>query len=321
MGKTSKKSEIDRIDGAVRWLMTSVPRPPRVGLILGSGMGGLDLGLADTCEIPYSRIPDFPLPTVEGHGGKLIYGFVCHQQRPGIRLARLGRGSRKQSAGYRGIDEDAGTAVAVLCGRWHFYEGYSLEQVVFPVRTLARWGAKILIVTNAAGGVNPSFMPGDLMLIRDHINLLGASPLRGPNIDALGPRFPDMSEAYDRELLGLARRCARTLGLNVREGVYLATMGPNYETPTEVRMMRLLGADAIGMSTVPEVIAARHAGMRVLGISMISNLAAGLKKGILTHEEVIATGKRTGKTLGKLLRAILWTIACHRGEGRNDHRT
>ncbi|MBX6395062.1 MAG: purine-nucleoside phosphorylase [Alicyclobacillaceae bacterium] len=256
-------------------LRKKVSRQPRVALILGSGLGDLAESFADAVAIPYADIPEFPVSTVVGHAGRLVFG-------------RLGE-----------------VPVVAMQGRFHLYEGYTPEQVAFPVRVLRALGAEILIVTNAAGGIHWDFRPGDLMLIRDHLNLTGKNPLVGPNDDALGPRFPDMSAAYDRDLLELARRVGRDLGIPLKEGVYAGLLGPTFETPAEIRMLRMLGADAVGMSTVTEVIAARHAGMRVLGISCISNMAAGILDQPLTHEEVIETGKRIRKTFEQLVTQIV----------------
>ncbi|MCL6575745.1 purine-nucleoside phosphorylase [Kyrpidia sp.] len=248
---------------------------PRVAVILGSGLGGVADRLEAKRVVPYEEIPEFPVSTVVGHAGRLVFG-------------RLG-----------------GVPTAVMQGRFHLYEGYTPEQVAFPVRVLRTLGAEILIVTNASGGVNIGFRPGDLMLIRDHLNLTGKNPLVGPNDDELGPRFPDMSAAYDRELLGLARQVGREFNLPLQEGVYAGLLGPTFETPAEIRMLRVLGADAVGMSTVTEVIAARHVGMRVLGISCITNMAAGILDQPLSHEEVLETGRRIGAQFSGLITEIV----------------
>ncbi|MDI3257300.1 MAG: purine-nucleoside phosphorylase [Kyrpidia sp.] len=248
---------------------------PRVALILGSGLGELAETFEDIRAVPYEEIPEFPVSTVIGHAGRLVFGRL------------------------------SGVPVVAMQGRFHLYEGYTAEQVAFPVRVFRLLGADVLIVTNASGGVHRGFQPGDLMLIRDHLNLTGKNPLVGPNDEELGPRFPDMSAAYDRELLALARRVGRDLGIPLREGVYAGLLGPTFETPAEIRMLRILGADAVGMSTVAEVIAARHAGMRVLGISCITNMAAGILNQPLSHEEVIETGQRIGNTFGRLVGEIV----------------
>lgn len=256
-------------------LLKKIDETPSVGLILGSGLGVLADEIEEPIAVPYENIPGFPISTVPGHKGQFVFGKL------------------------------EGVPVAAMQGRFHFYEGYSLREVTFPVRVMKRLGVETLIVTNASGGVNIDFQPGDLMLIRDHINWLYANPLAGPNDDALGTRFPDMSEPYSERLLQVAEDAAYRMGIHLREGVYLATSGPSYETPAEIRMMRKLGADAVGMSTVPEVIAARHSGIEVLGISCISNAGAGILDVSLTHEEVIETTKRIRSDFLKLLKTIL----------------
>lgn len=247
---------------------------PKIAVILGSGLSGI-LSLEAERKKSFTEIPGFPRPTVEGHVGEVAVGFL------------------------------GGKEVLVQRGRIHYYEGYDLSEVVFPVRAYAFLGVKILIVTNAAGGIRFGFFPGDLVLISDHINFLGANPLRGPNLPELGPRFPDMSAAYDPELRKLAREVGAELGLTLKEGVYLAAMGPSYETPAEIRAFRAWGADLVGMSTVPEVIAARHAGMRVLGISVVTNFAAGVSEKPLSHEEVLQVTKEKAAELGRLLSALI----------------
>jgi purine-nucleoside phosphorylase len=263
--------ELSRIDLAADFLRRATKAKPQVVAILGSGLGD-SLELKGAVEIPYDDIPGWPASRVRGHAGLLAVG-------------RVGK-----------------TAVAILKGRVHYYEGWPLSHVVFPTRVLARMGARKLVVTNAAGGVNPAFEPGDLMVISDHLNLIGQNPLRGPNLDPLGPRFVDMTAAYD---VAAARACAKKSKIAVREGVYAAVPGPSYETPAEVRMLRELGADAVGMSTVPEVLAARHAGLRVAGFSLITNRAAGLGKAALTHEEVMATAAKARPRLGRLIEEML----------------
>jgi purine-nucleoside phosphorylase len=242
-------------------------------VILGSGLGDFAEELAEPVILPYAEIPHFPVSTVAGHAGRLVCGKL---------------GEKK---------------ILAMQGRFHFYEGYPMEEVVFPVRVMAMLGIRRLIVTNAAGGVNPDFHPGELMLITDHINFMGTNPLIGANDDQLGPRFPDMSHAYDEQGLALARRAAQQAGIPLREGVYAAFTGPSYETPAEIRMVRTWGADAVGMSTVPEVIAANHAGMRVTGLSCITNLAAGMQKS-LNHEEVMATSARVKDDFKRLLTVL-----------------
>ncbi len=252
---------------------------PDIGLILGSGLGPLADAVEDADCIPYADIPHWPIPTVTGHSGQLIAGRL------------------------------EGRPVLVMQGRAHYYEGYPMDQVTLPVRVMQLLGVRILIVTNAAGGINPAFRPGDLMLIIDHIGLIGMTglnPLRGPNDDSLGPRFPDMSQAYDPALRALAGQVASELGISLQRGVYICLSGPSFETPADVRFLRTIGADAVGMSTVPEVIVARHGGLRVLGISGISNvLQLGLADQPTTHDEVLAAGQIIVPRLIALLRGIL----------------
>lgn len=248
---------------------------PEIGLILGSGLGIIAAEVEDRKTIHYAEIPNFPISTVEGHEGQLVFGHL------------------------------AGKQVMLMQGRFHFYEGYSIEQVVFPVRVMHMLGIQTLIVTNAAGGVNQNFAAGDLMLITDHINMMGANPLIGPNYDDLGPRFPDMSEAYNKELLGIAEKVAGSEGLNYQKGVYVGLTGPSYETPSEIKYLRVIGGDAVGMSTVPEVIVANHAGMKVLGISCITNMAAGVLPKKLSHDEVMETADRVRDQFITLVKGIL----------------
>ncbi len=264
------------LDDAVAAVRKTYAGRPELAVILGSGLGDLAEEVRpEPRPIPYGEIPHFSISTVPGHAGRLVPGKL------------------------------EGRDVVMFQGRVHAYEGHALDRLVFPIRVAARLGAKILIVTNSAGGASKEYRPGDLMLIEDHVNLLGSSPLRGPNDDSLGPRFPDMSRAYDPELLAQAHAVGRELGVPLKQGVYLATHGPNYETPAEIRMMRTLGADAVGMSTVPEVIAARHMGLRVLGISCITNMAAGMSPTPLSHEEVIETTRRVQQRFMRLLRALV----------------
>jgi len=254
---------------------------PRVGLILGSGLGSLAESVRGPRVIPYSRIPNWPVATVEGHKGQLIAG------------------------------EFSGQEVIVMQGRAHFYEGYEMPQVAFPVRVLQVLGIEILIVTNAAGAINPTFQPGEVMLITDHLNLIGMgglTPLRGPNDERLGPRFVDMGQAYDRGLMDEARQEAKSLGIGLREGVYACLAGPSFETPADLRFLRTAGADAVGMSTVPEVVAARHGGTRVLAFSGISNKANLDGSTSTSHEEVLQAGKVISPILQSLLSAILETL-------------
>ena len=269
---------LQRLDEAAQLLRSRTPLQPAMGIILGSGLGAFADSLEGAVSVPYAEIPHFPASTVVGHGGALVIGR-CQ-----------------------------GVPVAVMKGRVHFYEGYSLEQVVFPARVLGRLGIRTLLVTNAAGAVNTAFAPGDLMVIEDHINLLG-NPLVGPNEDALGERFIDMSEAYDRGLRDVAEAACRASGVRTQRGVYLALTGPTFETPAEIRMFRTLGADAVGMSTVPEVIALRHMGVRVVGLSCITNMAAGVLDQKLDHHEVLETGERVKGALIEVIRRIVAAAA------------
>ena len=252
---------------------------PNVAIVLGSGLGKLADNIANPIIIPYEEIPGFPKPTVAGHGGKLVLGKIEKNN------------------------------VAVMQGRVHLYEGHSPETVVLPVRTLGLLGVKTLVLTNAAGGINPAFAPGELMVIRDHINLQGCNPLTGPNDDSLGTRFPDMSEAYNKNLSDMIVEKAMELGIDIRNGVYAGMTGPTYETPAEINMLKTLGADAVGMSTVAECIAANHMGINVCGVSLITNLAAGISKTKLTHEEVKETADKATEYFVKLMMTVLANIA------------
>jgi purine-nucleoside phosphorylase len=267
----------ERAEHAARFIRSrlSAAADARVALVLGSGLGAFADSLEEAEALDYSEIPGFARPTVEGHAGRLVVG-------------RTG-----------------GAAVAAMQGRFHFYEGYALEEVTFPVRALGLLGVKSLILTNAAGGLNNAFEQGSLVVISDHLNLLGANPLLGTNDPRFGPRFPDMSEVYDREYQDAAICEAHAMGVELRRAVYAALPGPSYETPAEIRMLRLLGADAVGMSTVPEAIVARHMQMRVLGISCITNMAAGVLDKPINHEEVIETGERVRETFAELLRRVI----------------
>jgi purine-nucleoside phosphorylase len=247
----------------------------RVGIVLGSGLGTFADILEDRFETSYSEIAGWPPSTAVGHAGKLITG-------------RIGS-----------------TEVIVLSGRAHLYEGYTAAQVIFGIRELDRRGVRSLVLTNAAGAINLNFHPGELVLMSDHINLLGVNPLTGPNDESLGPRFPDMSEVYSREYREIAKQEGQKLGLALQEGVYAALLGPSYETPAEIRFLRSIGADLVGMSTVPEAIAAVHLGMKVLAISCVTNMAAGILPQKLVHEEVLETGARVRDTLVKLLTAVV----------------
>lgn len=263
------------VNEALEVLRSKTGKTPEIGLILGSGLGELADRIADPDDIPYHDLPHFPKPTVAGHKGQFVLGKL------------------------------KGKSVMAMQGRYHHYEGYSLQQVAFPVAVMKAAGIKTLLVTNAAGGINQHFAPGDLMLITDHINMLGGSPLIGPNDETVGPRFPDVSAAYTPSLIERAEDVARHAGIHVQKGVYLATSGPQYETPAEIRMMRTLGADAVGMSTVPEVIAAAHAGLSVLGISCITNMASGILDQPLSHHEVIETAERVKGPFTRLVEGII----------------
>lgn len=266
------KGQIDRAADVVR---EHTRRAPQIAIILGSGLGALAGEVGADAAIPYSEIPGFPRSTVEGHAGNLIVGRL------------------------------EGKAVVVMQGRAHFYEGYAQADVVFPVRVMHALGAGSLLVTNAAGGINRLWASGDLMIIADHINFTGSNPLIGPNEPDLGPRFPDMSQAYDHDLIALAERAALAEGIAVRKGVYVGVHGPSYETPAELRMLRGWGADAVGMSTVPEVIAARHMGMRVLGITAITDMATGEQIKAVTHEDVMATAHELEPKFIRLVKRIV----------------
>src|ERR687886_2340890 len=247
----------------------------RVALVLGSGLGAFADELADAVALDYAEIPGFARSTVEGHAGRLVCGRV------------------------------EGVPLVAMQGRFHYYEGYAWEEVTFPVRVLGLLGIKALVLTNAAGGLNNSLRQGSLMLISDHLNLMGANPLRGPNDARFGPRFPDLTDVYDREFQEIAVREAQAMNLELRRGIYAALSGPSYETPAEIRMLRALGADAIGMSTVPEAVVARQMSLRVLGLSCITNMAAGVLDKPINHEEVIETGERVRETFAELLRRVI----------------
>ncbi len=251
---------------------------PRVAMVLGSGLGGISDIMDVRAEIPYGDIPGFVPSTAQGHAGRLLLGHV------------------------------GGVPCAVMSGRNHIYEGYAAHQVAFPVYALKALGVETLILTNAAGAVNTRFSPGDLMLITDHLNLMGVSPITGEYAAAIGQRFVDLSRAYDPALIERAQSVAQELGVMVRTGVYAMFLGPQFETPAEIRMVRLLGGDAVGMSTVPEVIAARHAGLKVLGVSCMTNMAAGILDQPITHQEVLETGRRVEDKMKKLLRGIAATL-------------
>ncbi len=269
---------IEKINKSIDFISSKISKSPKVGVILGSGLGSLADEIKNSVKIKYEDIPYFPKSTVEGHVGQLVIG------------------------------ELAGKNVVAMQGRFHFYEGYDLSEVTFPVRVMIGLGIESLFVTNAAGGVNTDFEPGDLMLISDHINFTGSNPLIGENFDELGPRFPDMSAAYDKDYIDIARRVGEKQGLGLKTGVYMWLTGPTYETPQEVKMIRILGGDAVGMSTVPEVIVANHQGIKVLGISCITNMASGILNQPLNHQEVVETSLRVKDEFQKLIIEILLNI-------------
>jgi purine-nucleoside phosphorylase len=262
-------------EAAARLILGQTPLRPRIGLVLGSGLGGFADSLTDATRIPYGKIPAFPLSTAIGHAGQMV----------------IGKSSK--------------VTVAVMQGRVHLYEGYSAQQVAFPIRVFGRMGIRAVILTNAAGGINLNFQQGALVLIRDHINLQGTNPLVGPNDDRFGVRFPDMTQAYAKSYRDLAREEAGKLGMTLHEGVYAALLGPSYETPAEINYLRTIGADLVGMSTALEVIAAGHTGIKVLAISCVTNMAAGILDQPLSHQEVMETGERVKTSFEALLRAVL----------------
>jgi purine-nucleoside phosphorylase len=278
-GKDKAAGEFARAERAAKFILSKTKLRPRVGLVLGSGLGAFADELDAAVRIPYAKIPGFPVSTAVGHAGRLVVGKA------------------------------GGVPVAAMQGRVHLYEGYSARDVVFPMRVLARLGVRAVILTNAAGGINLEFKQGALVVIRDHINLQGSNPLVGPNEEKFGPRFPDMTQAYWAAYREIALVEAKRLGIEVHEGVYAALSGPSYETPAEIRMLRTMGADLVGMSTVPEVIVARHMGVRVLGISCVTNMAAGILDRVIDHAEVMETGERVQGQFVALLRAVLPRIA------------
>jgi purine-nucleoside phosphorylase len=272
-------TQFSHAEAAARFLQRKTKLRPQIAIVLGSGLGAFADEFTDATRIAYAKIPHFPRSTAIGHAGQLVIGKVD------------------------------GVAVAGMQGRAHLYEGYSSQEVAFPIRVFSRLGVKAIIHTNAAGGIKKEFTQGRLVLISDHINLQGANPLSGPNEEKFGPRFPDMTNVYDKKFRELTLAAGRKLGIELCEGVYAALAGPSYETPAEIRYLRSIGADLVGMSTVPEVIAARHSGLRTLGISCVTNAAAGILDQPLNHEEVLETGKRVQGDFVALLRAVLPEIA------------
>ncbi|WP_138416841.1 purine-nucleoside phosphorylase [Aquibacillus sediminis] len=271
--------EVNQVKEAADYIEKQLSSQPVLGLILGSGLGILADEVENPITIPYGDIPNFPVSTVEGHKGQLVIGQL------------------------------EGKNVIAMQGRFHYYEGYAMDQVTFPVRVMKQLGITHLFVTNAAGGINENFQPGDLMIIQDHINNMGTNPLIGPNDKELGPRFPDMSNAYNKQLIKDAKDCADQLGLSVQEGVYVGNTGPSYETGAEIRMLRTLGGDAVGMSTVPEVIVASHEGLKVLGISCISNMAAGILDQPLSHDEVMETTAKVREDFLRFVKQLISTLS------------
>jgi purine-nucleoside phosphorylase len=265
----------ERAERAAHLIRARANAEVSVAIVLGSGLGAFAEDLTDAIAIPYEEIPGFARATVEGHAGSLVIGKA------------------------------GDVTVAVMQGRFHFYEGYSLEEVTFPIRVLKLLGVRTLVLTNAAGALNVEFAPGSLMVISDHLNLLGANPLTGPNDDRFGPRFPDLTSVYAPELQNIVIEEARAMGLEMRRGIYAALSGPSYETPAEIHMVRTLGADAVGMSTVPEAIVARHMEMQVIGISCITNLAAGVSSRPIDHSQVMAIGERVRAEFTELVRRVV----------------
>ena len=276
--RMASTSIYERAEHATRVIRARISIDPRIAIVLGSGLGGFADDFEEPEAIPYEEIPGFVRSTAEGHAGRLVVGKVDS------------------------------VPVVAMQGRVHYYEGYSFEEVTFPIRTFKLLGIKTLILTNAAGGINVQLTQGALMVISDHLNLIGDNPLRGPNDERFGPRFPDMSAVYSPELQELVVDEAKATGVEVRRGIYGALSGPSYETPAEIHMLRNLGADAVGMSTVPEAIVARHMGLEVLGISCITNMAAGIGDEPINHEEVMATGDRVRDTFAQLLRKVIGAI-------------
>lgn len=269
---------LESLKSTTEYIKSHTNKKPKIGLILGSGLGDLAEKIENADVISYKDIPGFPVSTVKGHKGLLVIGELC------------------------------GKTVLCMQGRFHFYEGNPMSKITYPIRVMKLLGVETLVITNAAGGVNKGFKSGDLMLIEDHINLMGTNPLIGFNDDEIGPRFPDMSQAYDKELFEKAKGTAKANDIDVKAGVYLALTGPSYETPAEIRAFRTLGADAVGMSTVPEVIAANHCGIKVLGISCITNMAAGINKTPLSHKEVIETTEKSKEKFATLVTSIIKSI-------------
>jgi purine-nucleoside phosphorylase len=276
--RMASTSLYERAEHATRVIRARISVEPRIALVLGSGLGSFADDFEEAVGIPYEEIPGFVRSTAQGHAGRLVVGKIDS------------------------------VPVLAMQGRVHYYEGYSLEEVTFPIRTFGLLGVKTIVLTNAAGGINVQLTQGALMVISDHLNLMGVNPLRGANDERFGPRFPDMSAVYSPELQEIVVDEARAIGVEVRRGIYGALSGPSYETPSEIHLLRNLGADAVGMSTVPEAIVARHMGLEVLGISCITNMAAGISDEPINHEEVMATGDRVRETFAELLRRVISAI-------------
>ena len=264
-----------RANDAAVYIRQNCSLQPKIALVLGSGLGGFADGLAEPAVIPYAQIPHFPQVGAEGHAGNLVIGKI------------------------------GDVPVAAMQGRVHFYEGHSLQRVTFPMRVFSRLGVKAALLTNAAGGINPKLKQGCLVVLSDHINLQGGNPLTGPNEPRFGPRFPDMTEAYAKDYRAIAMEEGRRIGIDIFEGVYAALTGPSYETPAEIRFLRTIGADTVGMSTAPEVIVARHCGIKVLAISCVTNLAAGMEDKPLSHKDVMETGERIKGQFAELLKSVI----------------
>jgi purine-nucleoside phosphorylase len=275
----TEPNDFNNAQSAAKFLLAQTPLRPKIGLVLGSGLGGFADDLADATRIPYSNIPFFPRSTAVGHAGQMVFGTA------------------------------GGIPVAAMQGRAHLYEGYSACEVTFPMRVLDQMDVHAVVLTNAAGGINLEYKQGALVVITDHINLQGHNSLVGPNDDRFGPRFPDMTQAYWKPYRQITLQAAKRLGKTIYQGVYAALLGPNYETPAEIRYLRTIGADLVGMSTVPEVIVARHMGVKVLAISCVTNMAAGILDQTINHEEVLETGERVKGDFVALLRAVLPEIA------------
>lgn len=271
--------EFEKINHCLKQIRSKTDFEPLMAVVLGSGLGGYASKMEVVCEIPYSEIDGFPVSTVQGHDGRFLFGYV------------------------------EGVPIVAMKGRVHFYEGYAIDDVVLPIRTMGLLGAKYILLTNAAGGIDLDFEPGDLMLIEDHISSFIRSPLIGENIEELGVRFPDMSRVYDLKLCECIRRAASSEGIDIKEGTYLQTSGPQFETPTEIKMFRTLGASAVGMSTVVEAIAAHHMGLRVCGISCISNMAAGILDQPLTHSEVQITADKVAHKFERLVTGLIKEVS------------